>query len=642
MAVVYADPTPANNRSYVRQGGAWVTDYDPLAYALGNRFGFQQAGSGAVLRTYQAKLFESVSAFDYIPVAQQEAISAGTSTYDCTADIQDALNEAQQVLLPAGTYNVNTNYLTMTNGQRIIGQGRNQTTINNGYLSGAYGLLYADSQSATEAGNLNGIYIADLTLNGQVGSLGYSAFTCLVSLNGVTDCVIERVDFLGFRGDGLYIGSGPLAGETRHNFNVTVCDCTFNGVTQTNRNGISIIDCDGLLIDNCVFENIGNPTLSSSVGAIDFEPDNTWNVYRDCTIRNCRFYNINSTNTAAITFHDAEQVNGNICNWIVENCEFNTCYIGIQASSGSKNTLSVIDNLTVAKCHFLNTTSADMACQGLNKVNIMGCVFEQLPIATSGYQGGINVGYPGCFNAIDWTIRDCKFNGLLPPNGAITIYGAVGLTIENNVFNDVAGNCIDVITKSVAGTGQIIDNFELRGNVVNNKARYNSGPTTSTFITTGSTINDGANNNQFINHHFYDRDNIINDAVSRSPGGTQAAYGNGSIMTATPASGSWSIGTFASKSSPAPASTMFMCTAGGTFGTFTTAPTVTANGTATLIALSDTADSLRAGQFVKVGADTTARQVIDISGTTVTLASATTQTGSSLSLAWGAPAFISA
>lgn len=65
MAVVYADPTPANNRSYVRQGGAWVTDYDPLAYALGNRFGFQQAGSGAVLRTFQSKMRDTVSVFDF-------------------------------------------------------------------------------------------------------------------------------------------------------------------------------------------------------------------------------------------------------------------------------------------------------------------------------------------------------------------------------------------------------------------------------------------------------------------------------------------------------------------------------------------------------------------------------------------------
>jgi hypothetical protein len=67
-----------------------------------DKVGFQPAGAGAVVRSVQGKMRESVSVLDYIPVSEHAAILAGTSTLDCTAFIQAALNTAGAVYVPPG------------------------------------------------------------------------------------------------------------------------------------------------------------------------------------------------------------------------------------------------------------------------------------------------------------------------------------------------------------------------------------------------------------------------------------------------------------------------------------------------------------------------------------------------------------
>jgi len=83
---------------------------------------FVQAGTGAVARTVQARMRDTVSAFDFIPVAEHAAIAAGSSTYNATSAIQAAINTGKTVEFPEGTYQVVG--LTMsTNGQRLVALG---------------------------------------------------------------------------------------------------------------------------------------------------------------------------------------------------------------------------------------------------------------------------------------------------------------------------------------------------------------------------------------------------------------------------------------------------------------------------------------------------------------------------------------
>jgi hypothetical protein len=83
---------------------------------------FLAAGTGAVVRDLQARARDTVSAFDYIPVAEHAAIVAGTSTYNASAAVQAAIDTGKTVEFPAGFYQVVG--LTMsTNGQRLVALG---------------------------------------------------------------------------------------------------------------------------------------------------------------------------------------------------------------------------------------------------------------------------------------------------------------------------------------------------------------------------------------------------------------------------------------------------------------------------------------------------------------------------------------
>lgn len=89
---------------------------------------YDPAGTGAVATTVQAKLRDTVSIFDYIPLAEHAAIQAGTSTYDCTAAIAQAIanNSAvvgqpygyeKVIVFPEGWYNVQ--HIDLTNRRNV-------------------------------------------------------------------------------------------------------------------------------------------------------------------------------------------------------------------------------------------------------------------------------------------------------------------------------------------------------------------------------------------------------------------------------------------------------------------------------------------------------------------------------------------
>jgi hypothetical protein len=86
---------------------------------------FLQAGAGAVTRTGQAKLRDTVSVFDFIPVAEQAAILAGTSTYDATTAINAAHAAALNVLYPGSNVDAkyNATAISMPFGGSMVGDG---------------------------------------------------------------------------------------------------------------------------------------------------------------------------------------------------------------------------------------------------------------------------------------------------------------------------------------------------------------------------------------------------------------------------------------------------------------------------------------------------------------------------------------
>lgn len=88
--------------------------------------GFIQAESGAVARTVQSKLRESVSVFDFMTSAEIADVQAGTFLIDVSGAIQNAIDSgATCIFFPSGSYRVNSKItITSATGVRdIIGVG---------------------------------------------------------------------------------------------------------------------------------------------------------------------------------------------------------------------------------------------------------------------------------------------------------------------------------------------------------------------------------------------------------------------------------------------------------------------------------------------------------------------------------------
>lgn len=147
-------------------------------------------------------------------------------------------------------------------------------------------LFFVDSGSATV--RIPGFRVRDLSLWGRsdeyssahVSGDGTEHYSLLV-MHGVEDAEISRVGLLAPRGDGILLGGGDAFESERHNRNVRLIDVSGDGYNWQNRNGISIIDGDGILIQNPDFRRF---TSSAMPGAIDIEPNKPGEIARNIRI----------------------------------------------------------------------------------------------------------------------------------------------------------------------------------------------------------------------------------------------------------------------------------------------------------------------------------------------------------------------
>ena len=90
--------------------------------------------------------------------------------------------------------------------------------------------------------------------------------------------LVENLRIADSGGDGIYLGK---QGRIPANTDVTIRNVT---LSRHNRQGISVITADRLLIEDCVMENTcGTPPMAG----IDFEPNGTAEMLRDIVVRRC-------------------------------------------------------------------------------------------------------------------------------------------------------------------------------------------------------------------------------------------------------------------------------------------------------------------------------------------------------------------
>lgn len=246
--------------------------------------------------------------------------------------------QAGQGTGPAGEYHLSqpdvtgATSLIRRSHVRLFGDGLGKTIIRPHRTVGY--ALHGVSNSPDPANNYRNIRITDIGFLGWVVEEGFEEQTHLLALSGVSDVRIERCAFTGWRGDAVYIGQGNVAGLEIHNERVTIRDCVFDGVNNNNRNGVSIIDCDTSLIENCTFlrsSRAGDPNWTSGAydvfsasagpgmpGAIDFEPDANNARIRNVTVRGNSFIAC-SGNVASIGILIPEGIaHGNCRGFLIE------------------------------------------------------------------------------------------------------------------------------------------------------------------------------------------------------------------------------------------------------------------------------------------------------------------------------------
>lgn len=196
-------------------------------------------------------------------------------------------------------------------------------------------------------------------------------------LRGVDTVTVENLTFADSGGDGIYIGSiDDLRQTSRH---VIVRDCVCD---NNNRQGISVVSVDGLLIERTVMKNTRGTAPRSG---IDFEPNLPWEkvshiIMRDCLTEN----NAGAGYEFAINYLDETSEPPSI---LLENCRsvndenqaLKINYRRVTANLGQPKG----GFLAVRNCLFKDNGSSGLTVEdkplGVMDIVLENCTFEHCP-----------------------------------------------------------------------------------------------------------------------------------------------------------------------------------------------------------------------------------------------------------------------
>ena len=479
-------------------------------------------------------------------VSVKEFGAIGDGVTDDTAAIRAAMTASNIVYFPTGNYLIVGTGDFLTDGLQLKS---NQTVFGDGFSSaivqGASSQYIMSANQGTggtpnPADNMKSLVIRDLAFVNNAGT--FSEFKHMLNLNAVSDVVVERCLFKGFQGDGIYLGSGNVGGTERHNENIAIRDCVFDGVNNQNRNGISVIDGNGIVIDKNTFTNVSKAGMP---GCIDLEPDNfTFPIIRNITIQNNRMFD-SLGNGVGLLLGYANNVGASPpINIRISNNYMYGCYGGF--GGGAYNTPSA----ATPDCNWLidhNTIEASTNSMFL-LFSCSGLTVQNNQFINNPFRGEIGFTTPN-YN-VKFLGNTFQNNGR-SSTSCLWIRDNTLLTFDSNVFIDNGasiGSGVDLDFLAGASGSQI----NLRNNVFNSPLGY-----TSTSIRVSGTYTlDNGNSQDLENVWTYSP--II-----------QFNANGGNRFTAAPTTGTWAVGNKVYNKTPTSNGLIgWVCTAAGSPGTW--------------------------------------------------------------------------
>lgn len=242
-----------------------------------------------------------------------------------------------------------------------------------------------NSSSATTF--VDDLQFINLTFRGTSVANGFSEQNHLLTLNGVRRSTVMGCFFYEFRGDAIYYGSGDAGGQERHNIN-NICKWNFfDGVNHANRQGVSVIDADGLDI---VYNFFQDCTKSNMPGAIDLEPDvASFHVLKNINIEYNSFLRVGGNlgvislflNGATIPAPEGIRIRHNFFRESLRTTSHSDVYVGI----GRALTYNDIDNAVLIEGNIGYKGCSPLNIQAIRGCRIIGNTFES-------YSKGCNIG----------------------------------------------------------------------------------------------------------------------------------------------------------------------------------------------------------------------------------------------------------
>lgn len=397
---------PAGSFNYIN--GAWVRQQaDGISY---------RPAVGAPLRSQADKNSDAIALHELRSPSDTNDLNAWNIARTLGRPIRFVAGKGSG---PGGVYLLN--FAPLQSNLEVFGDGAGTVIRPTVYANGN---CFLGNSGAADT-FIDNVTIRDLTIQGYQGFLEPEH---LIRASGFRNLKINNVRFIGWRGDAIYIGSGEVAGQQRFNRGIYITNCYFDGVDSDNRNGISVIDGNDVVIDKCEFYRVSR---SNMPGPIDFEPDGQpYHTLNSLTVTSCSFRSCGG-NLGQIAFLFPSTVALPKGIYIAGNKFKDYVGIGADIAIDMRRPISASDYpmqvIIDGNSGFNGNRPIDILC-GIDVTVTPSNVFYN-------YKGGNLIGFTGVENIV----RDIRFDGNYTLCGTQTTAG----TILNRATNVEIGATFD-------------------------------------------------------------------------------------------------------------------------------------------------------------------------------------------------------